>query len=191
MEMVKTFALALVLSAAVGYAGQAIVAESGHRWRAELARVQAEAAAARQAADEAARRAEQERLAEERRRQEEEDARAREQRRQAAAAYDPMGVRAGAGNPMAVLQSQAPTATQPARTARSGDYGGLPDEEGVDLVFNLCGACHSLQMVTQQRLTQQRWDHLLDWMVAEQGMPAQSPEDRRMILTYLSRNFAP
>ncbi len=188
MEMAKSIALALVLCAFVGVTGGVIVAESGARWRTDLTDRQS---AARAQAEEQARLAEEERLAEQRRLEEEEREAALAAQRQAVAAYDPMATQAGVVNPMAGLQSHAPVASQPALTASSEDYGSLPIDDGVEITFNLCGACHSLRLVTQQRLTPQRWDHLLDWMVAEQGMPELIPEDRAAILGYLVRNFAP
>ncbi len=191
MEMAKSIALALVLSVFVGVAGGVIVGESGARWRIDLADRQSAARAARAEAEEQARRAEEERLTEARRLEEEQREAALAAQRQAVAAYDPMATQAGVVNPMAGLQSQAPVASQPTLTASSEDYGGLPIDDGVEITFYLCGACHSLQLVTQQRLTPQRWDHLMDWMVAEQGMPEQTPEDRAAILGYLVRNFAP
>ena len=85
---------------------------------------------------------------------------------------------------LAILPSQP-------ETPGSAQWGGLPDDDGVEEVYGLCGACHSLTLVTQQRVTPERWDHLLDWMVAEQGMPQLDTETRQRVLTYLSRHFAP
>jgi cytochrome c len=55
----------------------------------------------------------------------------------------------------------------------------------------LCNSCHSLAIVTQQRLSRDNWDKLLVWMVEEQGMAAQSPERRTLILDYLVEHFGP
>lgn len=55
----------------------------------------------------------------------------------------------------------------------------------------LCNSCHSLAIVTQQRLSRDNWDKLLVWMVEEQGMAAQSPERRALILDYLTEHFGP
>lgn len=66
---------------------------------------------------------------------------------------------------------------------------GLPTTDGVDLVAGYCGSCHSLQIVTQQRLTKNRWDRLLDWMVEKQGMAPPPADDRAIILAYLAREF--
>ncbi len=53
----------------------------------------------------------------------------------------------------------------------------------------LCNACHSLAIVKQQRLPRARWEKLMDWMVEEQGMPAQAPATLDRILDYLAMHF--
>lgn len=70
-------------------------------------------------------------------------------------------------------------------------YWGLPEDPAgtFDLVGMYCGGCHSLDVVTQQRATRARWQALLDWMVAEQGMVALEADDQRAILDYLVANF--
>ncbi|MBB4287197.1 hypothetical protein [Roseospira goensis] len=75
--------------------------------------------------------------------------------------------------------------------ADGGAYGGLPEGEGRVLVYNMCNACHSLDMVTQQHMTRTRWDRTLEWMQVEQGMPDLTPEDETIVLDYLSEHFGP
>ncbi len=70
------------------------------------------------------------------------------------------------------------------------DYGGLPDAAGAEETYYLCSACHSITMVTQQRLSDDRWDYLWDWMVEKQGMPQQDAETRETILDYLKTYFS-
>lgn len=70
------------------------------------------------------------------------------------------------------------------------DYWGLPRSEGVETVAALCGACHSLSIVMQQRQTREGWDYLLDWMIEKQSMAPPPTEIRAEILGYLSREFA-
>lgn len=67
----------------------------------------------------------------------------------------------------------------------------LPPGEGRDEVEGLCSACHSIRMVTQQRLSRDRWDELLDWMVAEQGMAELDADTRDRILDYLATHLSP
>lgn len=72
---------------------------------------------------------------------------------------------------------------------QAADFGGLPEGKGREFVHAFCGACHSVRLVAQQGLSRQRWDHLLDWMREEQGMPALDAERRELVLDYLSRHL--
>lgn len=67
----------------------------------------------------------------------------------------------------------------------------LPPGEGREEVEGICSACHSIRLVTQQRLSRDRWDELLDWMVAEQGMPELDDETRDKVLDYLADHLSP
>jgi cytochrome c len=79
--------------------------------------------------------------------------------------------------------------TSAAATAQP-DFGpGWPAGPGQAETGALCNACHSLAIVKQQRLSRDVWDKLLDWMVAQQGMAAQTPERRLLILDYLAKHF--
>ncbi|MBF0162662.1 MAG: hypothetical protein HQL88_10295, partial [Magnetococcales bacterium] len=44
---------------------------------------------------------------------------------------------------------------------------GLPEGAGREEVFYTCGACHSLMLVQQQRLSRAVWAETLAWMVTE------------------------
>lgn len=66
----------------------------------------------------------------------------------------------------------------------------LPAGEGREVTFGLCGACHSMQLVVQQRLPAHRWDELWTWMIQTQGMPDPGPEIQKQILTYLKQHFS-
>jgi cytochrome c len=84
---------------------------------------------------------------------------------------------------------QAPSAGGSA-AAQEEDFGGLPEAPGREEVFYTCNACHSIRLVTQQRLSRQRWAQLLDWMVEKQGMAELAVEDRDLILDYLATYYA-
>lgn len=75
--------------------------------------------------------------------------------------------------------------------AQEDDFGGLAEAPGREEVYYACDACHSIRLVTQQRLSRERWDQLLDWMVAEQGMAELTAEERRVILEYLATHYGP
>lgn len=84
-------------------------------------------------------------------------------------------------------------AAVPARS-QSGDdeiYGGLPEGKGRDTVLGYCAACHSLRLVSQQRLPQYRWEELLIVMNEKHGMPKLPPEDKEVILDYLAKQLGP
>lgn len=77
-----------------------------------------------------------------------------------------------------------------ALVAPAPDFGSnWPAGPGQVEAGRLCSACHSLAIVKQQRLSRATWDELLDWMVEEQGMAAQPPERRALILDYLTTHF--
>jgi hypothetical protein len=78
----------------------------------------------------------------------------------------------------------------PTRPEANPELGGLPDAPGAEETFYLCSACHSIALVKQQRLTDERWDYLWTWMTTEQGMPEQEEETRLLILGYLKEYFS-
>ncbi len=69
------------------------------------------------------------------------------------------------------------------------DFEGLPPGPGRRAVYFTCTACHSAQQFTQQRLSREDWDALLDWMVANNGMAKPKPWARTLMLSYLSTHF--
>ena len=71
------------------------------------------------------------------------------------------------------------------------DYQGLPPGEGRDEVFGLCGACHSMMLVTQQGLSRPTWEEVLVLMVEEQEMAELEPEDEKLVLDYLEKFYGP
>ena len=54
-------------------------------------------------------------------------------------------------------------------------YRGLPPGPGRDAVYFTCRACHSEKQFTQQRLSREEWDALLDTMVRKNGMEPPEP----------------
>ena len=77
-----------------------------------------------------------------------------------------------------------------AARAPAVDFGpGWPAGPGQAETGELCNSCHSLAIVKQQRLSRETWDKLLTWMVEKQGMAAQSPERRALMLDYLVQHF--
>ena len=69
------------------------------------------------------------------------------------------------------------------------DYWGLPRNGAYEEVAIYCTACHTLEIVMQQRATEARWTYMLDWMVEEQNMPPLPDNTKAQVLNYLVRNF--
>lgn len=69
------------------------------------------------------------------------------------------------------------------------EFWGLPRNPGYEEVAYNCAACHSLQLVMQQRRSAARWNETIDWMIAQQGMPAPPGNERERIVAYLSRTY--
>ena len=69
------------------------------------------------------------------------------------------------------------------------DFEGLPPGPGQEETYYNCVACHSMKLVTQQRLTRESWDEVLDWMVDEQEMEPMEPELRTTVLDYLAAHY--
>lgn len=65
----------------------------------------------------------------------------------------------------------------------------MPEGAGREETFYACIACHSLQVVTRQGMTRPMWDDTLRLMVERHGMMELEPEERGLILDYLSEQF--
>ena len=82
-------------------------------------------------------------------------------------------------------------AVAPGRAQSDEDTFGLPEGKGRDVVMGWCGACHSLNLVSQQRLPRWRWEELLVVMREKHGMPELDPADKAAILDYLAERLGP
>lgn len=91
-------------------------------------------------------------------------------------------------DPMSALR--APDKAEGDGPAGNPEYGGLPDAPGAEETFYQCTACHSTEIIKQQRVTDARWDDLWVWMVEQQGMIDPDPETRAVILGYLKTHFS-
>ncbi len=94
--------------------------------------------------------------------------------------------------PQAPLAVQTSATVQPAVAAADVDeYQGLPPGIGRDEVLGLCGACHSMKLVTQQGLSRPTWSEVLEFMVEEQEMAELEPDDEKLVLDYLEKFYGP
>lgn len=73
----------------------------------------------------------------------------------------------------------------PALIDRSDVANGLVKAPGRDLLLAHCTACHSTALITQNRMTRQRWDDTITWMQETQRLWPIPPADRARILDYL------
>ena len=64
---------------------------------------------------------------------------------------------------------------------------GLPRGPGVEDVYVICGACHSVKLVKQQRMNRDNWADTLEYMVEEQAMEQLDAEDLKLVLDYLAK----
>jgi hypothetical protein len=64
-----------------------------------------------------------------------------------------------------------------------------PAHPNRDDAFYFCTACHSFKIVAAQRMSRERWDESLGWMVERHNMPDVQGEDRKKILDYLASAF--
>jgi mono/diheme cytochrome c family protein len=80
-----------------------------------------------------------------------------------------------------------------ATPARADDQGieDFPPGKGREETVNLCTACHSGRLVSQQGMTRPQWDETLDVMTERHKMPKIEGEERGLILDYLAAAFPP
>jgi hypothetical protein len=67
---------------------------------------------------------------------------------------------------------------------------GLIVDVGCQEVMTTCGACHSLDLVTQNRATRDGWKDIIVWMQETQKLWDLGPQED-VILDYLAKNYAP
>jgi mono/diheme cytochrome c family protein len=78
--------------------------------------------------------------------------------------------------------------------AQSSDDRGIddfPPGDGREETANLCAACHSGRIVSQQGLSREQWSETLDLMTARHKMPKLDGAERELILAYLAAAFPP
>lgn len=67
---------------------------------------------------------------------------------------------------------------------------GLIAASGYKTVRSNCTACHSAQLITQNRASRDGWKAMIKWMQATQGL-WDLGENEAIILDYLAANYAP
>lgn len=67
---------------------------------------------------------------------------------------------------------------------------GLIDAEGLMTVVNNCTNCHSSKLVTQNRMTAERWNETIKWMQETQNL-WDLGRNQEVIVNYLVANYPP
>ncbi len=67
---------------------------------------------------------------------------------------------------------------------------GLKEDEGLMTVVTHCTACHSAQLVIQNRMNEERWNATIRWMQETQNL-WDLGENQKVIVDYLVRNYPP
>ena len=67
---------------------------------------------------------------------------------------------------------------------------GLIVDEGIEIVNATCAACHSIDLVTQNRADSKGWKDIIVWMQETQGLWDLGPNES-IIISYLAKNYAP
>ena len=67
---------------------------------------------------------------------------------------------------------------------------GFVNDEGMEVTIQNCTGCHSAQLVTQNRMSREGWEATIKWMQETQNLWDLGANEE-LILTYLSKNYAP
>ncbi|MCK0157836.1 monoheme cytochrome C [Cellulophaga sp. F20128] len=67
---------------------------------------------------------------------------------------------------------------------------GFVEGEGLLTVVNNCTSCHSAKLVTQNRMSKERWVATIRWMQETQNL-WDLGENEEVIVNYLAKNYAP
>ncbi len=65
---------------------------------------------------------------------------------------------------------------------------GLIDDEGLLTVIGNCTACHSAQLITQNRMNKEQWDATIRWMQESQNL-WDLGDNQEVIVNYLVKNY--
>jgi len=65
---------------------------------------------------------------------------------------------------------------------------GLKDAPGMDVVIQNCTNCHSAKLVTQNRMSKERWDATIRWMQKTQNL-WELGDKQEVIVNYLVTNY--
>lgn len=98
--------------------------------------------------------------------------------------------RVGRRGGLAALAILAASLASPGRADDRG-IDDFPPGPGREETANLCAACHSGLLVSQQGMSRAQWDETLDVMTVRHNMPKLEGDERKLILDYLTQAFPP
>jgi hypothetical protein len=58
-----------------------------------------------------------------------------------------------------------------------------------DLLRYNCSSCHSLNIIYQQRLSEDRWREIISLMYTENGMERMNKKEEERLIHYLFKNY--
>ena len=93
---------------------------------------------------------------------------------------------------VAASQEESPPTATPALLVEEGKdiKTGLLAGEGMQVVKSTCTACHSADLILQNRFTREGWHKKIVWMQQTQGL-WDLGENEATILDYLAENYSP
>ena len=65
----------------------------------------------------------------------------------------------------------------------------LPQDRAKALVVKHCTACHTEQIIIQNRMNAKRWDETITWMQEKQGLWEIPKTERELIVQYLAKHL--
>jgi hypothetical protein len=83
------------------------------------------------------------------------------------------------------------SATVPLTSVSGENSKRLVRAEGWETVAAHCTACHSEELIIQQRADKETWKQIIRWMQDTQGLWTLEPPIEETILTYLARHYSP
>jgi uncharacterized protein YjiS (DUF1127 family) len=97
-------------------------------------------------------------------------------------------------NPSTPPPHSSPTTRQQASKPATGpgsrfDASGFPEGPGHDLVVAHCTACHSGELVQQNRATREGWREIINWMQKTQNLWQFDRQVEEEILDYLGTHY--
>ena len=99
--------------------------------------------------------------------------------------------RTSAPSPATASQVKTVPAGLPVMSIMQSNTKQLVRDTGWETVAAHCTACHSEELIVQQRADKDTWKQIIRWMQDTQGLWDLEPAIEKTILAYLVRNYSP